>query len=158
MSRRKIITIALCVLAAVAALSAAVYAAVSYGSQDDPLISKSYLDEVLAPQLEADFQAELDAAIADIEKQESGDFVVISLTKGQSVSCGVGCEVMLRIGSAVAQGADYPVLVDSTNGDSVPSGSDLKSTHLYLVTIAGNGFKATAGTTKLLIRGNYTIN
>ena len=87
-----------------------------------------------------------------------GDFAVISLTKGQTVSCGVGCEVMLRIGSAEALGADYPVLVDSTNGDSVSNGSALKSNHLYLVTIAGNGFKATAGTTKLLIRGNYTVN
>ena len=158
MSRKKLFTIAICVLVAVAALSAAVYAAVSYGSQDDPLISKSYLDEVLAPKLEADFQAELDAAMANIEKQESSDFAVISLTKGQTVSCGVGCEVMLRIGSAEALGADYPVLVDSTNGDSVSNGSALKSNHLYLVTIAGNGFKATAGTTKLLIRGNYTVN
>jgi len=157
MSKKKIYIILLC-LVLVFALSAAVYAAVSYGSKDDPLITKSYLDKVLQPQLEAEFRTELDTAISNIEGQQSGDFVVITLKSGQSVTCGVGCEVMLRIGSAVASGADYPVLVDTTKGESVASGTAMTANHLYMVTIAGNGFKATAGTTKLLIKGDYTVN
>lgn len=158
MSKRKIIIVVLFAVLVGAALSAAVYAAVSYGTKDDPLISKSYLDEVLQPRLEADFQAELDAAIEGVENAGSGDFIVITLKSGQTVTCGVGCELMLRIGSAVAQGPDYPVLVDTTSGQSVASGSEMKTNHLYMVTIAGNGFKATAGTTKLLIKGDYTVN
>lgn len=157
MSKKKIYIILLC-LVLLFALSAAVYAAVSYGSKDDPLITKSYLDKVLQPQLEADFKEEMDAALDSVESAQSGDFVVITLTNGQTVTCGVGCEVMLRIGTATAQGADYPVLVDTTTGESVASGSAMKANHLYMVTIAGNGFKATAGTTKLLIKGNYTVN
>lgn len=161
MGKRKIIIAALCLAAGLAALSAAVYAAVSYGSQDDPLITKSYLDKVLRPQLEEEFRAELDAALEDAAGGETGggggDYVVISLKSGQTVSCGVGCEVMLRIGSASAQGADYPVLVDTTTGESVADGSAMKANHLYMVTIAGNGFRATAATTKLLIRGEYTV-
>lgn len=158
MSKRKMIITLVCVVLGIAALSAAVYAAVSYGSKDDPLISKSYLDSVVKPQLEADFEAELEAAIADMEAESSGDFVVITLKNGQSVTCDVGCEVMLRIGSASAVGPDYPVLVDTTSGESAASGTAMKTNHLYMVTIRGNGFKATADNTKLLIKGDYTIN
>ncbi len=162
MRKKKTAILIICLVLAAALLSAAVYAAVSYGSEEDPLITKSYLDEVLQPRLEADFEAELDAAIdaalENAETESSGDFVVITLSSGQSVRCGVGCELMLRIGSAKAQGADYPVLVDTTTGESVASGTAMKTNHLYMVTIDGNGFTATAATTKLLIKGDYTIN
>lgn len=158
MNKRKIVIALCCVAIALAALSAAVYAAVSYGSREDPLITKSYLDEVLQPQLEAEFQAMVDTSMEKVEIESSGDFTVISLTTGQSVTCGVGCEVMLRIGTASASGPDYPVLVDTTKGESVASGTALTPNHLYMVTINGNGFKAASGTTKLLIKGDYTIN
>ena len=158
MRKKKTAILIICLVLAAALLSAAVYAAVSYGSQDDPLITKSYLDEVLQPQLEKEFEAELDAALENVEIESGSDFVVITLSSGQSVRCGVGCEVMLRIGSAKAQGADYPVLVDTTTGESVASGTAMKTNHLYMVTIDGNGFTATAATTKLLIKGDYTIN
>lgn len=158
MSRKKLMITILCIVLGIAALSAAVYAAVSYGSSEDPLITKSYLDEVLQPQLEADFQAEIDAALAEVENGSSGDFKVLTLTTGQTVTCGVGCEVMLRIGSATAVGPDYPVLVDTTSGESVASGAEMKANHLYMVTIVNNGFKAGSATTKVLIKGDYTVN
>lgn len=158
MSRKKIFSLVLCAVLGLTALSAAVYAAVSYGSKDDPLITKSYLDEVLQPRLEAEFASELDAALAEIETEQSGDFVVITLTTGQTVTCGVGCEVMLRIGSATAMGPDYPVLVDTTAGESAANGTAMKANHLYMVTIDGNGFRAGSATTKLLIKGDYTVN
>ena len=158
MSKRKIIVVLLCVVLGIAALGAAVYAGVSYGTKDDPLITKSYLDEVLQPELEQRFETELENAISAVESEKSGDFVVITLYKGQTVTCGVGCEVMLRIGSAEAKGVDYPVLVDTTKGESVASGTSMVTNHLYMVTIAGNGFKAKADNTKLLIKGVYTIN
>lgn len=158
MSKKKIFMVVLCAVIGLAALSAAVYAGVSYGTESDPLITKSYLDEVLQPELEQRFRTELDSAIAAVESENSGDFTVITLYKGQTVTCGVGCEVMLRIGSAEAKGVDYPVLVDTTKGESAASGTAMVTNHLYMVTIAGNGFKAKADNTKLLIKGVYTIN
>ncbi len=157
MSRKKLLIVILCVALASAALAILVYAAVGYGTQDDPLITKSYLDEVLEPRLEADFKAELDAALAEADTGSGEDFKVITLSAGQTVVCDVGCEVMLRIGSASAAGADFPVLVDTTSGESVSNGSAMKANHLYMVTIKGNGFVAGAATTKLLIKGSYTV-
>ena len=157
MSKKKLIIIILCVALASAALGIIVYAAVGYGTQEDPLITKSYLDEVLQPKLEADFKAEMDKALAEAETGDAADFTVITLTTGQTVVCEVGCEVMLRIGSATASGADFPVLVDTTSGESISNGSAMKANHLYMVTIKGNGFVAGSATTKLLIKGDYTI-
>lgn len=161
MSRKKIIVIALCAVLAIGLVSFGVYAATSYGTQDDPLITKSYLDSVLAPQIEEQVQAEIEAALEKIESEPvtgGDDFTVLTLTTGQTVTCGVGCEVMLRIGSATAVGDDYPVLVDTTSGESVANGANMTANHLYMVTIIENGFKATSETTKVLIKGDYTVN
>ena len=54
--------IIVCVLSAVFAVAGiTVYAAYNYGTKDDPLITKSYIDEVLTPELMAEFNAQLDA-------------------------------------------------------------------------------------------------
>ena len=36
-------------------------------------------------------------------------------------------------------------------------GAALVQNHLYMMTVEGRGVKATAATTKLLVRGSYTI-
>ncbi|MBE7016684.1 MAG: hypothetical protein E7420_00800 [Ruminococcaceae bacterium] len=156
MNKKRIFVITLCAVLALA-LGFSVFAATSYGSEDDPLITKSYLTQVLLPQLQEDFKEELDAAVADIEKDGSGEFSVITLSKGQTVKCGVGCEIMLRIGSAEAYEESSPAMVNTTTAESIFKGYKLEVNNLYLVTIEGNGFKATSDNTKVLIKGDYTI-
>lgn len=152
-NKTKIIICVLLALCAVAGVT--VYAAYNYGTKDDPLITKSYLDEVLTPELMAEFNAQLDAA-----EGSSGDgaFTVVTLSKGQTVKCQVGCEIMLRIGSASASGPDSPVLVDTTEGTTLENGGVLVKNHLYMATIVNNGLTATADVTKVLISGEYTIS
>ena len=154
MSKKRIIITVLCAVLALA-LGFSVFAATSYGSEDDPLITKSYLTKILLPQLQEDFQEELDAAVAEIERDGSGEFTVITLSKGQTVKCSVGCEVMLRIGSAEAVGDTAPAMVNTTTAESIFKGYKLEVNNLYPVTIEGNGFKATSDNTKLLIKGDY---
>lgn len=156
MNRKKLIIIAVCVLLAIL-LGVSVFAASGYGTADDPLITKSYLTQVLLPQLEKDFKEKLDDAVADIEKDGSGEFTVITLSSGETVKCGVGCEVMLRLGSAEAVGPSAPAMVNTTTAESVFNGYELDVNNLYLVTIDGNGFKALENNTKLLIKGEYEI-
>lgn len=149
--KTKIIACALLALCAVAGIT--VYAAYNYGTKDDPLVTKSYLDEVLTPELMAELEAQLNAAGSDT----GAAFKVLTLKKGQTVTCQVGCEVMLRIGTAAASGADSPVMVDTTSGSTLENGGALVKNHLYMVTIANNGFTASADTTKVLISGTYTV-
>ena len=152
MKKKRII--AVLVIAVLTLAGGMAYAFSGYGTQDDPLITKSYLDSILTEQIMAQAQEKLDAA----ESSRQGAFTVLTLTNGQTVTCEPGCEIMLRIGSAMAHGADSPVLVDTTSASSLEDGGALERNHLYMATITGNGITAASATVKVLICGSYTVN
>lgn len=149
----RIILCTVLILAAAAGISA--YAAYHYGTENDSLITKSYLDQVLMPELINQFSAELEAVSGGTT--EKGTFEVVTLSNGQTLTGQVGCEVMLRIGSAYASGPDSPVLVDTTSGSTLENGGTLTKNHLYMVTIVSNGLTASSDGTKVLVSGSYTI-
>lgn len=147
------------------------------GTQEDPFITLSYLTDVFKAQMLEDAKKtgqelteKFDSRIAELETQlqsSSGEanasrpksadvFSVVTLSNGQTLTCSVGVEIMLRVGSANGFGT-APALVNYTDGTTLPSGSALTTNHMYLVTIEGNGIKATAATVKVLARGNYKI-
>lgn len=69
----------------------------------------------------------------------------------------IGCEVMLRIGTAVCVTPSAPGLIDETTAGTLNNGGALVQNHLYMMTIENRAVRATAATTKLLVRGSYTI-
>ena len=157
MSSKKIVLFLLCALMVGALLGAGVYAAVSYGSQNDPLITKSYVDTVLVPELEQEFAAQLEAQMPD-SPENSGDYVLLTLENGQKVTCGVGCEIILREGSGLSFAVTAPAMVDTTGGESIQAGAYLMANHLYVVCSQGNGFTAYGTVTKVLIKGEYSVS
>ena len=80
------------------------------------------------------------------------------MTSGQTMSLEVGCEVLLRIGSATVNANTSPALIDLSTGGTVESGTSLTRNHLYMATIADRTLTATAGDVKLLVRGGYAIS
>lgn len=176
MTTRKKILIALGVLLSVALIvGLTTLATTTYGTKSDPLVALSYLNSTVTPNIEnqlddklddasAQLKADLDKKISQFKSDLSGtpsggekSFSVVSLSSGQTVTCGVGTEIMLRIGSVASYGPDYPRLIDETDGTELGSaGSVLTKNHMYMVTIQGNGIKA-ASSSKVLIRGDYTV-
>ena len=154
-ARLRAVLIALAILLAV---GVTVYAAANYGSQDDPLITKSYLDTVVQPELEKELETRLEAALSQTGT-DGGDFVVLTLQNGQRVTCEVGTELLPRFGTVLAYAYDVAdvALVDTTAANAVMSGAALSANHLYMVTIKGNGFTAAADNTKVLVSGEYAI-
>ncbi|MCL2227635.1 MAG: hypothetical protein FWB97_08425 [Oscillospiraceae bacterium] len=170
--------VGLLVLAAVVLVSGASFLAfASPGSQDDPFITLSYLTNIFRPQVLNDARAteqemiqRFETRIAELEAQiraaapgqgASGTadrFHLVTLNNGQVLSASVGTEIMLRIQTATASGASEPALVNYTSGSTLSSGSALTPNHMYLVTIEGNGVRATGDTVRLLVRGSYTIS
>lgn len=172
---------ALAVVLACAALAAGVTAFAAGGS-GDPLVSVSYLEKIFAPSVyekvdkavkdnEAALKADLDKAMEEWEKKlqttgpdappdqggDSASFQVVTLAKGQTLTGQVGCEVMLRIGTAVCV-ADYsPGLIDTTGGTTLDDGAALQTNHLYMVTIPTRGVRAASDVVKVLARGSYTV-
>ena len=154
MSKKKVIS--LIAIAVILLAGIGVYAAGNYGTKDDPLITKSYLDAVVKPELQKQLQTELNDAVNEL-RGGSGEFTVVTLYNGQTVSCGVGTEIVPRLGSVKANGASAPALIDTTTGNSISAGTVLSANHLYMVSIEGNGITAAADNTKVLISGVYTV-
>ena len=150
-------------------LVTAAYAATA-GSSGDPLVTLSYLNGVYTGKVQSmvddtvdQRKAELEKALADVLAGQGGStgaagtvFSVVTLNRGQAIVGDVGCEVMLRIGSA-ACGADSVGLIDTTAGSVLGGGAALTTNHLYMVTINPRTVTATSNTAKLLVRGPYTI-
>ena len=138
--------------------------AVEPGSASDPLVTLSYLNETFLGQIMTQVDQKIAARNSQLLQQSGGtgsassaEFTVVTLSSGQTLTGDIGCEVMLRIGSASCVSPSNPGLIDETTAATLNNGGALAVNHLYMMTIEGRGVKAGAATTKLLVRGSYTI-
>ena len=146
-------------------LTAAYAANANAGSAGDPLVTKSYLDGPFMQQVQTLVDQTVDARKAELEKAagqgggtaDGNVFSVVTLSQGQTLTGDVGCEVMLRVGTAVCGTSDSVGLIDTTTGANLGNGGALVTNHLYMVTISTRTVTATSGTVKVLARGPYTI-
>lgn len=150
----------LALLALSAALMTGVSLAAEAGSAGDPLVTLSYLNETFFNEI----MGRVDQKIAQRTGQApsggstSASFTVVTLSQGQTLTGDIGCEVMLRIGSAVCVSPSDPGLIDETTAAVLSNGGALAQNHLYMMTIEGRGVRATADNVKVLARGSYTVS
>lgn len=130
------------------------FAAAAAGSQDDPLITLSYLKNVFTGQVQtmvdeavsagqAQNKSAMDAAIQEWDaeigqavqdalnaqvKEEPASFEAASMADGKTITVVAGCEVIVRSGEPVCS-AD---LIDQTDGTMLKAGEKLTANHLYL--------------------------
>lgn len=137
----------------------AVYAVTNYGTTSDPLVTASYLRDVVQPAMMDQYQSALNSAVDAAETRFSnelssavGTYQVVTLAAGQTLRGGAGTEVLLRSGSATASSA----LVDSTAGSTLAAGGSLTENHLYFVQADGAAIRAADAVT-LMVRGGYSI-
>ena len=135
MKKWKIAAAAVCVCL----LFTAAYAA-GAGSANDPLVTLSYLNNTFSQKVQTMVNDTVDARKAEMEQalakvlgqggNGSGNvFTVVTLSKGQTLVGDVGCEVMLRIGTAVCGTSDSVGLIDTTSGSNLGSGGALATNH-----------------------------
>ena len=149
------------------ALNMMVSLAAEVGSSDDPLVTLSYLNDTFLNTIMQKVDQKIAARNSQIAPQTGGQvtsdsgpvstFTVVTLSSGQVLKGDIGCEVMLRVGSAVCVSPSSPGLIDETSAGTLNNSGALAQNHLYMMTIENRGVKATAATTKLLVRGTYTI-
>ena len=136
------------------ALNVTITAAAEAGSSDDPLVTLSYLNETFMDTI----MDRVDEKIAaQTGSGTASNFTVVTLSSGQTLTGDIGCEVMLRVGTAVCVSTSAPGLIDETAASTLNNGGALVQNHLYMMTIEGRGVQATAATTKFLVRGSYTV-
>ena len=143
------------ILLLVAVLGAVgVYAAARYGSQEDPLVARSYLTDVVEKEITDYTDSQIRAAVSDAQgrvqaqiRAAAGVFETVRLTAGQTLACESGTEVVLLSGSAAASGD----LTDTTLGEALNEGA-LSANHLYLA--GENAVLTSSGDATLMVRGS----
>jgi hypothetical protein len=131
------------------------------GSVDDPLITKSYLDEQVA-KIKSELLTQLGqdggGTGSPGTPEITSTLVVEKLETGQSLIAGAGAEFIVRTGHAVG--------IMSKDGNGIPDvtdGTDIKGTkvplnHLLLFPRDdGRGIKVIKGPSHIMIRGSYEI-
>ena len=203
MNNRKWIKGIVCLLVAVLMIAGVYAATVEYGGQSDPLVTLSYINDILLPasQKEIDTKAsqaqaqyaqaleqakaetlqyidrqlressnqKLDPATLDqitaavqvqlgsLQQGAGASWAVVKIPAGKTVSCSVGCQMILRIGKAVCVAGGTPGLLDLSNGETLAGGKSLSANHLYQASIQNRGFSTAEGCT-VLICGDYILS
>lgn len=139
-------TRAACV-ALIAVTLAGVALAVSQGSQSDPLVTLSYLNEKAVPEIMAQVDAKLDE-LGAAQGSQSGSFVAVEVSKGKTLKLTAGAQILFRSGAM----APSVSLTDVTDG-TITGG--LTANHLYLATAETTLTAGSAST--VLVQGSYSV-
>lgn len=125
------------------------------GSQDDPLVTKSYVDSAIQG-----LQSSLPKLVQDaLQSQGAGtaNFQVVTVAAGSSVVGNASTEMVVRAGKATAIASSNGGVSDLTGGRDLPQGAPAPANHLLLIPRTdGRGLTAVTNVI-LLISGPYTV-
>lgn len=131
LKKRQVIII-LAILLSLLAVIIVQAAAAEPGSDTDPVVTQSYVDQATK-------------------------FTVVEVSAGKQLIAGASTEIVLRQGKATSIGSASGGLADVTLGGDWQTGFSIPSNHLLIVPKDdGRGIKAVTDI-KVLIRGTYTI-
>lgn len=186
MKNRKRNTTILAVLILGLTVTGIAAAAAGYGTEADPLVTASYINDVVRPEISREIEAAAEARRTELlravdekiaaagaaqndaridavaaraaQMVDSGaaQWQVVRVPAGKTLTGAVGCQLLLRLGSAACVSSGATGLIDLSDGTVLSGGGALQANHLYMVTIDGRGFRAGSDAT-VLIRGSYTI-
>ena len=154
MKRSKWTTRLACGLLVMTTLVVAAVAAGTQGSQSDPLVTLSYLNEKVIPDILKQVDKKVEEGTKELQEKmkENGQasFQTAEAAKGKTVTLSAGAQLILR--SGIASCTDG--LVDLTTGEGV--WGELSLNHLYIAT--GDGLKVTvAEKATVMVLGTYTV-
>ena len=129
----KIIVSVLCVLALCIPTLAA-----DPGSSDDPLVTLSYVNDVLVPQIKGYIDSSLEnfaSSKAPSDSLSQGSYEIVNLNAGQTLIGGQSCHIILRMGSATVLSSQKGGIADVTNGVDLFNGSVVPANHLLIIPV-----------------------
>ncbi len=150
---KKIISI----ITVVALLGTLIYAFAAPGTNDDPLVSLSYITDTLIPEIHKYVDEKINGLSNGSSSGDAAVFNVVDVKAGQTVKAGKGCEMILRMGSGTIIGSASGGISDVTAGYDLADGTAMPANHLLICPLNdGRGIKVTADG-KIMIKGAYTL-
>ena len=145
-------TRAACAVLVLATLAGATAAMGSQGDQDDPLVTLSYLNDKLLPDIMERVDAKVEAKGKEIRaavgKPSGQSFVSTEVAAGKTLTLQAGTQLLLRQGQASCVDG----LVDVTTGE--PLGGALQANHLYIATKDGQAVTVSQQATFFVLGGS----
>ncbi len=139
----------------------------NYSSQVDPLVTLSYANDILGPQIMEQVLEKIEneyVKIEDIASVNSGNYRAVILSKNQTLTAKGICEVIILEGSAtvlVTSSENIQAgngISDLTDGKILVNGNIYPNNHYTIIPKAdGRGFFVTSSEAIVLIRGEYNI-
>lgn len=155
--RKKLTVLSFALLAAMTIIATVGWVQSSYadststpGSTSDPLVTKSYVDSVLAQLGQGPIAG----------GGSSSKLEVVTVPFGQKIIVEDGGELIVRSGKAIAYSSDANGLSDMTDGLDVKPGKAVGNNHLILFPRGGRGVEADPKQDKgliVLVRGAYKL-
>ena len=118
------------------------------GSNDDPLVTLSYINDVLMPQVKS---------YVDSKSQASGGFEIVNVKAGQTVIASASTEMILRMGNAQIVATQKGGVADVTQGIDLQNGAVMPSNHLLIVPLDDGRGAQMLSDGIIMIKGNYTV-
>lgn len=143
---------------ATAAVLGVVSAFGAAGTQDDPLVSKSYVDDKINQVIEMiNNGGSSTNTAATVSTAAAGGYTPVYASVGQTVIGGEGTEIILRSGKGNIAITGVDGVVDATTGQNLGNGAAASPNHIMIVPRNdGRGVKVTEAAW-FLIKGDYTI-
>lgn len=148
--------------------------AVTPGTIEDPVVTKSYVDEQIAKLTNGGTIGNGSGNNGNNGGNNPGGngsdggssggtavkLEVVELPLGKTLMAAAGTEVVVRVGKAIAYSATTDGLSDLTEGIDIKNGKDVPKNHLIWFPRDGRGIKGHADETvplTLVVKGPYTI-
>ncbi len=140
----------------------------SPGAEQDPLVSKSYVDNLVADAIKiasgtnatGGSSIDMDRIISEVKSELSKTsveaYVPVNATKGQTIIGHEGTEIILRSGKATALCPESNGVVNVSSGSDLLNGAEVKANNLLIVPrYDGRGVYVTSNDAWFLIKGGY---
>ena len=119
------------------------------GSNEDPLVTLSYINDVLMPQVKS---------YVDSKTTTSGDgFKIVNLNAGQTVIAQASTEMILRMGNAQIVATAKGGVADVTQGIDLQNGAVMPANHLLIVPLDDGRGAQMLSDGIIMIKGSYTV-
>ena len=137
----------------------AVFAIASPGGEDDPLITLSYINDKVIPQLKEYIDEKLSSQPqgGTTVNQTSAGFTLVNVKANCKIIGAEGTEFVLRMGSGTIVATANGGVADLTGGVDLADGSDIPSNHNLLSPKNDSRGLHMATDGIVLIKGTYTV-
>ncbi|AZK45893.1 hypothetical protein [Paenibacillus lentus] len=140
------------------------------GTADDPVVTKSYVDQQIQQALKGGGSSSPSTGAADASTGTSGgsaaapssddDVKIVQVKPGQKLIAAAGSEFVVRAGKAVIFSEDQNGVADLTDGKDITNGGTVTNNHLLSFPREGRGIQHQEGQTHpltVMVRGEYSI-